>query len=85
MGVGLIGPEEFVGVFGGLPTPRVLFQGRFSGQLVEDVRRGVYSVEEGSVIKGGSDSTLWMAKVKTDAYLARLKAAFGPKWEAHWE
>lgn len=32
---------------------------------------------------GGAD--VWMAKVKTNAYLERLKQAFGEDWESYWE
>ena len=67
---GLVGPFDFVRDFGHLRIPRVVFQGRFSGKLTEDVRRGKYEVREGVVIKGGTGGDdLWMCKVKTLAYL----------------
>lgn len=82
---GFLGPELFVERFGSLPIPRVLFRGKFSGKLTEDVRAGKFGVGEGAVIKGGDGPTVWMAKVKTQAYLERLKASFGEKWEDYWE
>lgn len=84
-GHGFIGPERFVELFSALPVPRVLFRGKFSGKLTEDVRAGKYEVAEGAVIKGGDGETVWMAKVKTQAYLERLKASFGGKWADYWE
>ena len=63
----------------------MLFRGKFSGKLTEDVRAGNYDVDEGAVIKGGDGETVWMAKVKTQVYLNKLKASFGDKWEDYGE
>jgi hypothetical protein len=83
---GLIGPEQFVADFGHLPSARVVYRGKFTGQFAEDVRRGKHGVAEGVVCKGGSGGTdLWMAKIKTYAYLEKLKAAFADRWEDFWE
>jgi hypothetical protein len=85
-GFGFVGPERFLELFAGLPLPKVVYRGKFSGKLTEDVRAGKYPVDEGVVIKGGEGGAdVWMAKVKTTAYLERLKAAFGDKWEEYWE
>jgi hypothetical protein len=40
-------------------------------------------VPTGTVESGGEG--VWMVKVKTYAYLERLKKTFGAKWEDHWE
>lgn len=83
---GFVGPEKFVTDFGHLPIPRVVYRGKVTGQFTNAVRNGEYGVEEGVVIKGGNGGTdVWMAKVKTAAYLARLKAAFADRWEEFWE
>jgi RNA ligase len=82
---GFLDPWRFRELFGSLPLPRVVFEGRFTGKLTEDVRKGKYDVVEGVVCKGGRTPDVWMAKVKTNAYLARLKRAFGSKWEEYWE
>jgi hypothetical protein len=49
--------------------------------------RGRFGVAEGVICKGGDGrrGDLWMVKIKTDAYLARLRQAFHDDWEAHWE
>ena len=83
---GMIGPERFVADFGHLPIARVVYRGKLTGKFAEDVRTGRYGVTEGVVCKGGSGGPdLWMAKIKTYAYLERLKRAFGERWEDYWE
>ena len=78
-------PADFVRIFGHLHIPRIVYEGKFSGKLTEDVRRGKYGVKEGVVIKGGEGESLWMCKVKTLDYLDRLKRAFGDRWVDFWE
>lgn len=82
---GLVSPFDFVRDFGHLSTPRVVFHGKFTGKLTEDVRQGRLGVKEGVVVKGGSGDSLWMCKIKTLAYLQRLKEAFGGRWQDFWE
>ncbi len=79
----IVPPDVFVTDYAAFPQPAVVYRGKFLGQLVEDVRRGFFGVAEGVVIKGVKAP--WMAKVKTDAYLARLKAAHGVRWVDYWE
>jgi hypothetical protein len=82
---GMIGPQRFAADFGHLATARVVYQGKFTGKFAEDVRTGKYGVTEGVVCKGDSGADLWMAKIKTYAYLEKLKRAFGERWEDYWE
>lgn len=82
---GLMGPEQFLEQFGHLTVARVVYRGKFSGKFTCGVRAGKFDVTEGVICKGGSGSTLWMAKIKTDAYMAKLKAAFADRWEEYWE
>ncbi len=85
-GFGIIGPEKFVDDFGNLPSARVIYRGKFTGQFIEDVRNGKYDVFEGVVCKGGKGGAdLWMAKIKTNAYQEKLKESFQNNWEAYWE
>ena len=50
------------------------------------VRKGKYGVGEGVICKGGRGGTdRWMAKIKTYAYLERLKRTFAERWEDYWE
>jgi hypothetical protein len=83
---GMIGPRVFVTDFGHLHAARVVFQGKLTGKFTEDVRTGKYGVNEGVVCKGGEGGAdLWMCKVKTYAYMKRLKEAFAENWEEYWE
>ncbi len=83
---GMIGPHQFVADFGPLPSARVLYTGRLTGKFAEEVRTGKYDVAEGVVCKGGTGGPdFWMVKIKTYAYLEKLKKAFGAKWEDYWE
>lgn len=84
-GYGFLGAEAFVAAFGHLPIPNVVYRGKLTGTFLEAVRRGKYDVTEGVVCKGGHGADVWMVKVKTFAYLERLKMSFGAKWEAFWE
>ena len=83
---GILPPERFVDDFADLPIARVVYRGKLSGKFVHAVREGNYDVTEGVVCKGGSSAEqLWMVKIKTNAYLARLKAEFQEDWGAYWE
>jgi len=82
---GFIGPEQFTADFSALPSAKVVYIGRFTGKLTADVREGKYPVTEGVVCKGGAGPTRWAVKVKTDAYMAKLKQAFADQWEQYWE
>jgi hypothetical protein len=82
---GLASAEEFIERFGHLGIPRVVHRGVLSREFIEDVRAGRYGEGEGVVCKGGEGHGRWMAKVKTDAYLRRLKVFFRDEWQQYWE
>lgn len=82
---GLLGPHQFVEEFGGLNIARAVWRGKLNGQFLEDVRHGKYNTPEGVVVKGGSGDSLWMAKVKTHAYMKRLQEKFQDDWSNYWE
>ena len=83
---GMIGPEQFVADFGHLPTAKVVYRGKLTGKFSDDVRQGKYGVNEGVICKGGTGGAdLWMVKIKTYAYLEKLKKAFAENWEDYWE
>ena len=88
---GLIGPRDFSQAFSDLRTPEVVYEGNLNAEFIEAVRRGDYNlgdgIEEGVVCKGGSGGhrDIWMAKVKTTAYLDKLKEVFGTGWTQYAE
>jgi hypothetical protein len=83
----MLPPEEFLEDFKGCDyyLPRVIFKGKFTGQLFVDVRKGKYDVKEGVVVKGLVGKEVYMAKIKTEAYLDRLKNQFKDNWKEYWE
>jgi hypothetical protein len=84
--LGFVGPHAFAADFAHLPIARVVYEGKLTGTFAEDVRRGKYGVAEGVVCKGGKGGPdVWMVKIKTYAYMERLKAAFADRWEDYWE
>ena len=84
--LGIIGPNQFIKDFGHLHSARAVYEGKFTGQFTENVRLGKYGVNEGVVCKGGfGGGDFWMVKVKTYAYMERLKQAFADRWEDYWE
>jgi len=83
---GMIGPKQLLADFGHLNTARSVYEGKITGQFVEDVRSGKYQVQEGVVCKSGKGGAdVWMVKIKTRAYMERLKRAFAGEWENYWE
>ena len=83
---GMLGPAQFIADFGDLPSATVVYEGKLTGKFAEEVRVGKYPVAEGVVCKGGAGgSEVWMVKIKTYAYLERLKQAFAERWEEYWE
>ena len=82
---GFVSAEQFVERFGHLGIPRVVHRGELTANFVRDVRAGKYGDGEGVILKGGEGHDRWMAKVKTTAYLRRLKSFFQDDWQKHWE
>lgn len=83
---GLVLPREFVKLFGKLDiAAEVVYEGNLNEQFIKDVKEGKYNLLEGVVCKGGTKHNLWMCKIKTNAYLQKLKEVYADKWESYWE
>lgn len=83
---GFVCPEQFVADFGHLNAARAIYRGKLTGKFADDVRAGRFDVAEGVVCKGClGGSQVWMVKIKTHAYMERLKLSFGKKWDHYWE
>jgi hypothetical protein len=79
---GIKSPRWFVENFGDAPyAAQVVYEGNLNQEFIADIRAGKYPVWEGVVAKGED----WRCKIKTDAYLAKLKEVFGAKWEKFGE
>jgi hypothetical protein len=83
----MLPPEEFLEDFKSFEfyLPKVVFKGKFTGQLFVDVRKGKYDVQEGVVVKGVVDGQVYMAKIKTQAYLDKLREHFPDNWKEYGE
>ena len=83
---GMVEPNKFVEDFGELKIARVVYRGKLTGKFVDDVRMGKYGVDEGVICKGGGGrKEPWMVKIKTNAYMERLREVFKADWESYWE
>lgn len=75
---GIVLPSDFVNWFGHLPIAKVVYEGPFSSDFVEKVRKGEYGQNEGVVAKGvrpdakSAQHGLWMAKAKTEWWIEEL-------------
>lgn len=87
-------PQEFIKLVGklgsGIHTPKIVYEGNLTDQFIKDVRDNKFSLNEGVICKGTSRlgsfrGKVWMAKIKTTAYLQRLRAKYGEKAEEYWE
>lgn len=74
---GLIPAKEFIKNFSDYGIPRVVYTGNYNKQLIEDVRKNKFGLEEGVVCKGVQKNRVWMAKIKTNDWLERLKTRSG--------
>lgn len=81
----VLAPQEFIEKLAGFNIARVLYKGKYSGRIFDDVREGKYNVKEGVVVKGLVDNEVYMVKIKTNSYLERLKRSFGDLWSEYWE
>lgn len=81
----VIPPEQMLEDFKKWTLAKVIFQGKFTGQLFVDVRKGKYPVKEGVVVKGVVGNEVYMAKIKTEAYMDKLKTQFKDNWKEYWE
>ena len=93
---GMLGPRDFINIFQDeVPIARKVYEGKINHTFMEDVRNGKYDVPrtggefdifEGVVCKGGSGGRdVWMAKIKTNQYLKKLKEVYANNWKDYWE
>jgi hypothetical protein len=78
---GFVSPRDFVRHFGHIQyTAEVLYEGDLDDFFVQSVIHGDIPVQEGVVAKGGQGHQLWMAKIKTAAWVQRVKDKFKDDW-----
>ncbi len=75
---GIMPPRWFVNTFGDAPyAAQVIYQGNLNKEFIKDVHEGKYPVWEGVVAKGED----FRVKIKTEAYMLKLKEVYGLNWE----
>jgi len=88
---GFIPPNKFVKFCcnkGNDHVARVIYEGNLNHDFINKVRDGEFDVFEGVVCKGmtgKSIHTLWMTKIKTNAYRKKLEEVYQGNWENFWE
>lgn len=95
---GIIGPKQFLDIFGHLPVAECIWNGNLGEELISNVRASNFEfidfvskydikseVPEGIICKGGDSHNLWMCKIKTQNYLEQLKKRYVQDWEKLWE
>lgn len=80
---GILGPRDFINHFGHLKTAQVVYEGNFNQTFIDAVRNRTLPVWEGVIAKGGSGHGIWMRKIKSNDYLAKLKTVFAGEWEKY--
>jgi RNA ligase len=80
---GFIDPYEFVSNFGHLDIPKIIYEGKYTTELINSIKNS--SLSEGVIVKGkqktkkGGDD-IWMVKIKTSLWLKKVKEKFGEKY-----
>lgn len=95
---GMLAPKQFLDCFGHLRIAECVWQGNLGAQLIQKVKDSDYSfidfqskyeikqeLPEGVICKGGSGHKLWLCKIKTNAYFARLQDRCPATWQLLWE
>jgi hypothetical protein len=72
---GILFPADFIELFGGLDIPKVCYEGYVSENLFDKVKNSALNgmTFEGCVCKGSDNGKLVMFKIKSKAWLDRLK------------
>ncbi len=79
-----IPPQQFIDLMDKykIETPIVIYKGELNDEFIKEIREGHYHVDEGVVCKGiekrgDARGGIWMCKIKTKKYLAKLLELFG--------
>lgn len=82
----LVGPMDFIKEFQDVvPIPRVVHMGNLNEEFIAAVRRNDFDLTEGVICKGtiptgAAFGGIWQCKIKTQAYLDKLKLRYGNEW-----
>lgn len=79
---GMMPPKEFMNMFGHWEhTAQVIYTGNLNKEFIENVKNGLYPVNEGVIAKGDN----FRVKIKTKAYFNKLNEVYGAEYRKYWE
>lgn len=67
----------FENLFEHLGIPKIITRGVLDEDMIQNVVENLYELKEGIVFKGVIDKKVWMAKVKTQEWLDKVRALYG--------
>jgi len=72
-------PGDFIDLFSHLGIPQVLFKGLLTEQAIQFIEWNCFEnkLKEGAVFKGVDNNKVWMAKVKTQQWIEKVRALYG--------
>lgn len=81
---GFINPYELLEKFGHVHLPEIIYEGKYTKEIIEDIRSNKYNLSEGVIAKGvhktrKGNEQLWYCKIKTYEWLDKVKAKLGEK------
>ena len=81
---GIIDPFEFLNNFGHLHIPKVIYTGKYTEELITNVKLNIYGLDEGVIAKGLTKTKkekpqIWQVKVKTIEWLKKVKEKMGDR------
>jgi len=77
---GFVHPNEFIDNFGHLDIPKLVYEGKYTDEFINDIRKNIYNLSEGVICKGVVGKEVWMTKVKTLEWLRKVKELHGEKY-----
>jgi len=81
---GFVPTWEFLNNFGHLHIPTVIYDGLYTPEFVQDVRKNKFGLREGVMCKGvtknkANKEETWQVKVKTNDWLQKVRNKLGDK------
>ena len=82
---GFISPWEFVDNFGKLNIAKIIYKGKYTEEMIENIRNNVFNLKEGVIAKGiyktkKEGEIVFRNKIKTLDWLKKIKNEFGDKF-----
>jgi hypothetical protein len=74
---GILPPSDFIKIFEGLDTCKLVFAGIFSQSYLELIEKNILNLQEGVVCKGVENQEVFMFKIKTLKWLQKVRDLYG--------